>query len=635
LPGLVLGAVLGLRGWRLAAASPAITFGLVATGGLVLDVLGVRWTVLSFGAWILAVTAVVAGARRVVVSRRALSAPPIEDGRDQPERHALWEHLTVGVGVLGGMAVGALAYLRGTQNLSLTHQRWDAPYHANAVRWIAEHGSAVPTALAPIVNVPAGEPHFYPVAYHSLLSLVFQSTGSDVITLLNSAALTVVLIWPLGVAALGLAWRVPVPAVAAATLVSTWFTAFPFDSLMRGPLWPYVAGVALIPGTLAAARLLIERFPKVPSVTTVALAVTGLVTLHTSLAFVLLVYALALLAAFVMRLEPIHWRAAVFPLVAAVTLAAAVLLPLVLPARAVSADVQAYQWPELATPVEAFGQVMLFSPVSPTPQWWLGLAALVGVVLMVLRRRLVWLVGAWLVFGAVYAATASMNTPLVNAISGPFYNDAWRLSALLPLVGAFAVGEIVHAAGSWLVTSPVARRVRLGGSRTRLLAVMGACVTVLALLGNGAYAGVNATRIASTHGDGPAISAAEKAAYAWLADRLHAGEQVMNDRRDGSVWMYALTGVRPMDPTYAGAGPDTVTGQLYAEFNQIDVDPAVRRLVDEANVRYVIVGEGFVYDQPNRAPGLEELDRVSSLREVFRNSGAVIYEVLPDGAAQQ
>ena len=46
LPGLLVSAVLGLRGWRLAGIAPAVTFGLVATGGPVLNALSVGWSLL-------------------------------------------------------------------------------------------------------------------------------------------------------------------------------------------------------------------------------------------------------------------------------------------------------------------------------------------------------------------------------------------------------------------------------------------------------------------------------------------------------------------------------------------------------------------------------------------------------------
>jgi hypothetical protein len=638
-PGLVVCAAAGLRGWRLAAVSPAVTFGLVALGGPVLNALHVRWTLLSFLAWTLVVTVVLFAAtwlaRRVRAGRRP--APADETLNDEtsaeetlPERRSPWEHVTVGVGVLIGMGVGALAFLRGIGGLDSTAQDWDAPFHANAVRWIAEHGQAVPSAIAPIANLAAGDPYYYPITYHSLLALVVQQFGAGASWVLNAAALTVVLLWPLGIAALGLAWRVPAPVVAVAAAVSTWFSAFPYDSLWRGPLWPYVAGVALLPGLLAAARLLFERFPVPAAAGILALGVTGAVSMHPSLAFVLLVYAPLILLAVLLKLEPVRWRGAIVPALVTGALTVLVLLPVILPARAQSAGVQAAQWPEFATEAEGLGQVLLFSPVTVLPQWWLGLAGIAGLVLMVRRRRLTWVLGAYVVLGAGYAATASMNTPLVNLLSGPFYNDAWRLAALLPLAGSFAVGEAVAALGAW-----AAPRIPLGKLSTRIrpgapagvLGVTAVALIVLAVLSNGAYVPRNAERLAQNYHDGPTVSRNELAAYEWLAHHVKSGERVMNDSLDGSVWMYASAGVHPMEWTFYGAGPRSVADKLYFGLNRMDTDPAIRRLVETAGVRYVIVGRGYVRTNATRGPGLQHLERVHSLRPVFRNHDAVIYQV--------
>jgi hypothetical protein len=627
-PGLLVCALLGLRGWRLAAVAPAVTFGLVATGGPVLSALQVPWSLLSFAGWTVGVAVLLFAVARLWarMGRAAGDAPDGENPELRPLRRARWEHLTVGGGVLLGMGVGALVFLRGTGGLGVTSQEWDAPFHANAVRWIAEHGDAIPSAIAPIANLSAGDPYYYPVTYHSLLAIVVQLFGVNPSWVLNAAALTVVLIWPLSVAALGLAWRVPTPVVAVAAVVSTWFSAFPYDSLWRGPLWPYVAGLAMLPGVLAAGRMLIERAPVVTAGATIALGVTGVVSMHPSLAFVLLVYVLALAAAIVLRLEPIRWRGATLPLLLTGGLTVLVLLPVILPARTASTGVQAAQWPEFASQAEGFGQVLLFSPVAIEPQWWLGLTALAGLVIMVRRRRLVWVLAAYLIFGAAYAATASMDNDFVNSISGPFYNDAWRMAALLPLAGAFAVGEAVAALSAW-----VAPRVRLGTSWPGVVGVAAASLVVLALLGNGAYVARNIERMDRTYGDGVTVSEGEEAAYAWLADHLEPGERVMNDRLDGSVWMYATAGVEPMEWTFYGAANASAAGRLHDSLNQMDRRPAVRRLLEEAGVRYVIVGRGFVRDWVGRAPGLKSLGLVDGLEPVFRNDDAVIYEVVPAG----
>jgi hypothetical protein len=633
LPGLLLAALLGIRGWRLAAIAPAVTFGLVATGGPVLDALGVPWSLLSFAAWTAGVAVLLAAAGWLWGRfRRARRATPDADGAADdvaddpagPLTRARWEHLVVGGGVLLGMVVGAVVFLRGTGGLGVTTQEWDAPFHANAVRWIAEHGAAVPQALAPTAGLPADAPYFYPIAYHSLLSIVVQLFSVTPSWALNAAALTVVLIWPLAVAALGMSWRVPAPIVAVAAAVSTWFSAFPFDSLWRGPLWPYVAGLALLPAVLALGRQLLERGPFVRPAVVIALGITGVVAMHPSLAFILLVYVLALTAALVLRLEPVRWRAAALPLVVTAVLTVVVLLPVVLPARAQSAGVQGARWPEFATQAEGFGQVLLFSPVTTNPQWWLGLAALVGVVLMVLRRRLLWLVAAYLVIGAAYAATASMDNALINTLSGPFYNDAWRLAAPLPLADAFAAGELLVAASAWL-----APRLRLGASWPAVVGTTTAALLALALLGNGAYMNRNIEQLGWPYGDGPTVTAGEIEAYEWLAEHVEPGEQVMNDPLDGSVWMYSFAGVEPMMFTFYGAPAGSPINRLQNRLNQMDHAPSVRRLLDEENVRYVIVGDGFVRPHSERAVGLKYLSGVDGLERVFRNDDATIYEVLP------
>jgi hypothetical protein len=625
-PGLLVCAAVGLRGWRLAAASPAVTFGLVATGGPVLNALGVRWSLLSLAAWSVAVTLLLFAVTQLVV--RVRPGSPVTDAADEadgtaPVRRARWEHLTVGAGVVAGMAVGALTFLRGTGGLGVISQEWDAPFHANAVRWIAEHGKAVATDIAPIANIPAGDPYYYPITYHSLMATIVDQFGLTPSWVLNAAALTVVMLWPLGIAAFGLAWRVPAPAVAVAATVSTWFSAFPYDSLWRGPLWPFVAGVALLPGVLAVARLIIERYAVVPTAAVVALSVTGVVAMHPSLAFVVLVYVFAMLAALVFRLEPFRWRGSVIPLAVIGVLTVMVLLPVVLPARTASTGVQGAQWPEFATPPEGFGQVLLLSPTTALPQWWLGLAGIVGMVLLILRRRLLWVLAAFFVFGAAYAATASLNSPLVNVLSGPFYNDAWRFATLLPLLGAFAVAEAVTTLCAWL-----APKLRLGTSRSAVLGVTAAGVVVLAVLGNGAYVNRNAEHLDWMYGNGPTVSRGEEEAYRWLADHLEPGERVMNDRLDGSVWMYAVAGVQPMEWTFYGTKPDSVPDTLHVRLNDMDDDPAIARMVAEANVRYVIVGRGFVRNVPVRAPGLQYLRYVDGLEQVYKNEQATIFEVV-------
>ena len=79
-----------------------------------------------------------------------------------------------------------------------------------------------------------------------------------------------------------------------------------------------------------------------------------------------------------------------------------------------------------------------------------------------------------------------------------------------------------------------------------------------------------------------------------LPDFVPPGERVLNDRGDGSAWMYAIAGVLPVAGHYnAGQiGPDA--DLLAGRFNEYPNDPAVRAAVARLGVNYVMVDRGFV-----------------------------------------
>ncbi|MET9227062.1 DUF6541 family protein [Lentzea sp. NPDC003310] len=630
LPGLVVGFALRLRGWLLAGGAPALTFGTVALGALVLGKLGIAWTMLSVVLWTL-VLAVVVGAITWLV-RRKVSADA-ETAEEAPKR-TLGEHLLIAGGVVMGMAVGAFTYWRGIgYRLDTINQDWDAPFHGNAIRWISEHHNSLPSSLAPTANLPGKLDYFYPNTYHAFLAPMLDNFAA-MPQLLNLAVFGVLLAWPLGIAAFALSWRLPPLAVAAAAAVSTWFTAYPYDSLWRGPLWPFIAGVTLLPAALALVRkIFTDRGLTGPLA--VAIALAGLVGLHTSLAFIVVVYALTLILAMVFKLEPINWKAQALPLIATVVIAVLAVVPIALPALAPVAGVTAAQWPEFASPAEGFGQVLLFSPANGFPQWFLGLAAFTGIVLLVRNRVLLWLVASYAVFGAVYAACASLNNDFVNTITGPFYNDAWRIATLLSLAGSVAVGYFV-----WTVATKLTARFenRVGAARAAFVvpvAIGLVVVAVLGVLGKGAYLGRNSSRLAFTNKEADTVRRGERDAYQWLAQHAK-GSVVMNDRIDGSVWMYALAGVKPAEWQFYGAPDDSPARVLTLHLKEMATDSKARKAVDTLGIKYVIFGKGTVRPEMQRSPGIDDLDDYPEIaRKVYENPDATIYELIKPGDGNQ
>ncbi|GHG20038.1 MULTISPECIES: DUF6541 family protein [Amycolatopsis] len=624
LPGAVFGAAIGLRGWTLGAAAPVLTFGVVALGIPLLGGAGVRWTALSATLWTLVVSA--AGfAITWAVARFTRRRRPDADAVPPERPRWSWRaHALTALGVAAGMAIGAVTVLRGIGSPGTVNQDWDAAFHANLVRWIAERGDARPSTIGTIANLPDETHYFYPDTYHALLAVLFGKGGLSVMPLLNFASIAVTFAVPLGVAAMCRAWRLPPVTAAAAATASACFTSFPYDLFWHGPVWPYAAGVALVPAMLAVVRLLLEPGGATGPLA-VGVGIGGLAALHTSVVFVLVVYCVLILAAVLFRFEPIDWRRAWPSLVAAALLAAGLGLPQVLPSLWNAGGVTSAVWSNAATVTGAVGQTVTFSPMADFPQWWIGLPAIAGIVLLARQRKVVWLVGAYVVLGGLYAATVSMENGLVHLLTGPFYNDNYRIAALLPLIGAVGFGEFVNTATAWFAAKVRPRLPKLHPAAPVLAGV----VLLAAVIGgfSRAYVGINTVHVNIGYRGFPAVSADEETAFAWLAGHTVPGERVLNDRLDGSVWMYALQGIHPTQWNYYGAEPASDIGYVSAHANRLEADPRVRKILRELKVRYAFVGQGNAVPDAHNDAGLLNLDTAPGFKLVYRNAGAAIYEI--------
>jgi hypothetical protein len=283
-------------------------------------------------------------------------------------------------------------------------------------------------------------------------------------------------------------------------------------------------------------------------------------------------------------------------------------------------NVPPVDWPADLTPSQAIGELVTWSHWEKYPQWWLGIALVVGLVTYRRLGDLRWLGWVAAAFGALFVAAAAYDSWWANDITRPWWNDRWRLVALaaIPMcvIAAHGFAEAQRVVAGWLSRLPVAR-----------LAAAGLVVVAVALLTKGFYVSRNEQRMGINTGDGPAVSPGEIAGYEELARIVPPGERVLNDRGDGSVWMYALAGVHPVAGHYDATltGPDAQL--LAARFNSYDTDEKVRAAVRRLHVGYVILGKGFLRQTAEREPGLRDLSEVTALTEVYRTRDVVIYKI--------
>jgi hypothetical protein len=159
-------------------------------------------------------------------------------------------------------------------------------------------------------------------------------------------------------------------------------------------------------------------------------------------------------------------------------------------------------------------------------------------------------------------------------------------------------------------------------------------VCALATVTNGFYTSANATAVSYAFHNGPdaedtptPVSGAEVAAMLEMGRLAEPGEMVLNDRKDGTAWLYAISGVRPIAGHYDPGMAPPDARLLANHFREYATNPQVRAAVERLDVRHVLLGSGSINPDLRRAPGLRDLEGLPFLEKVFSNSDAVIYEL--------
>ncbi len=626
LPGAAVGALLGFRGWSLAALAPLLSYGIVTVCGPWMSRLGIAWWPSTAGLALLVALAVAAVLRWPL--RRWTTA-----SRGRPEHAALpaWTaggQAAVGLATVASGLFGGAVLLSAFGGLASIPQNWDAMMHANGIRYIAETGDSGVYGMYSVNAFASGGQVYYPNAYHLIATLVFDLTGATIPEVLNAQAILMPLMLTLTFVALVRCFHGRVALAIFAALVSSMATAVHYDLIWWGPLLPFATGLVLTLGVTYVVRGYLDR-PSVLSAVALVLASAGLLGLHPSMLFTAGLFVLSLLV----------WRWWHSPrrigvelglLTMPAVLIAALVAPHLSGALSAARIVLAYVWPPEVTPAHALGEVLGFSTMQPYPQVWLLVFLVIGMAGFRSLGQLRWLPVAGVVFAGLFVLSASYSTPWAQKITSPWWNDKYRLAAvatmaLLPVV-AHGLVCTYDALLARLVLPALRRPPGAGPWWAAPVSITALCAAFF-LLADGGYAQRNSARTSEVYTAGPTVSPAERKAFGVLEGLVKPGERVMNDRYDGSGWMYALDGVRPVAGHFGteaiGDDPDLLAGN----FDHYDSRPDVRAAVARLDVKWVIVGPGFVWSSMRRQSGLMHLSQVSALDLVYDEGGVQIYQI--------
>jgi hypothetical protein len=545
------------------------------------------------------------------------------------------DHLGVAAATAAATLVGAWAVIGGMRGLRTIPQDWDAVFHANGIRWIAEHGDAGLFGMSQVNWYEPGTAIFYPNAYHVLGATIEQLTGRDIPSVLNAQTALLP-----GLAALVLAALVRrlggSPLHAAATALAAVTITALYDTLWRGPLLPYTTGVVLTPVLVLLLAEFLDSTSRRQAVVrglVTALGAAGLVCIHPAMLFGAVVLGAPYLV-FRWAGRPATLRREPLFVVGAAVVAVALCSLQISGSLYSAASFPPVDWPADLTWSVSTWALLGFSHAASTPQIGLTVFGAIGLLLILRRPGLRWIVVPAIVFGGLFVLTASSDAPWVNAVTRPWWNDRWRLIALFALVMCVVIGYGVDRLGAfvaWVLRRLFRDDVRL---TARTAGAVAAAVALLALVGGTKFLslGRNEFRMGYNTG-GPAVSALEQDGLEALGRIVPPGVRVMNDRNDGSVWMYALSDTLPVAGHYdATALGGTDVSTLERGFDEYLVNPQVRDAVARLGVGYVVVGEGFLRGDAQRAAGLVDLDGQPFLEEVYANPDFRAYRIVAPGS---
>lgn len=612
-PGLLVTYGYGLRGFAAWGLAPVVSVAIVATTAVVAQKIGVPWSVpLVVG--VALVIAIVVTVVAFLLRRRWPATP----------RDLRRVTLAAAVGLLPALVIAIITFAHGIVHPDALSQTYDAVLHYNAVASIVDTKDASSLTIGSL-DIPGEPGSFYPAAWHDMVSLVVLSGHFSIPVSVNMMSGVIgIVVWPVSCLLLvrQIVGRSAV-AMAITGVVSIAFTAFPWDLLSFGVLWPNLLGMSLVPGILGA-MLSVTGLAREDAIgrgrawLMLPVALVGAGLAHPNAVFTVVALSIVpVFAVLIMRMQRLdsegRGRRGVLELaIAGIVLVGFAYWSETTPAFA---DVRNFYWAPFETPARAIGEALFLSTTGYNALWVLALVMLGGILLCRRVVELRWVVAGFGITVVLYVLSASLNTPLTDKLTGFWYNDPHRLAAMLPITAV----PLVVVAVTWLGRQGALlaeRRPQLANA-LRGRAFAGSTLVVIVLLGlltGGFYVGKHATVVQNTY-VAPAsnpnidlVDPAEEAFFAEVKQHTPADAMVANNPWDGSALLWALADRRVLFP-HLGIQTTADQNYLAAHLDDAATDPQVCAAANRLHVGYLLVGDGAFWPWDGRTkqyPGIQD-----------------------------
>ncbi|CAH0147809.1 DUF6541 family protein [Microbacterium sp. Bi128] len=584
-PGIaVMAAGWGVRRMRLLALAPVVSIAILGVSATLAPMVGLGWSPLPIAIVTVLAVAAAFGLHRWV-------GP--ESADRTPASSALWGGLAL---ALAAVIIGLqLAYVFGGP--SHISQTFDAIVHLNTVAFAVDTHDASAFHIGQTSDIG-----FYPNGWHTVAALAAEVTGASVPVAVNAANIALgAVAWPLSVVALSAALLSERTAVlVSAAALSTGFGAFPILLMYFGVLYPNAMGYAVLPGGVAVVVHLLRTrgLPSRIRAAVLLLVASAGVGLSHPNAFLGMVALGAAIVTVELVTEAWTRRSRRYWIVVLAILFALALVMVGL-WRFSRTNAEMSRWAPWQTTAQAIGEALLLSPRGFTLTVTISVLVIVGLITIVRRPRHLVVAAPMAVASLLFVvASGTAGGNLVRELlTNPWYNDSYRLAALLPAAGI----PVAVLGAVTLVDLAVSGLRRVGAARGWKVAL--SVVGVIAVFSVGASPNILRTA-AEARGaysltpTSPLLTSDEEALLERLPETTPEDAVIAGSAWTGTSLAYAVGGREVLRKHVFGS---IGTDEEYLDNNlrAIDTDPRVCQVVDRLGVDYVLdFGAQNVWNNP-------------------------------------